>query len=124
MLKKVYHIVVMLVLILGTSGITVSHHYCHGKLISSGIYSEAKSCCDSSCGACENKTSIHRINDNFISSSYTPGEIKEIQIFTIDFLVIIPQNYISLVFTISHYTNHKAPPGYSSLPEYLEVFRC
>ncbi len=68
MLRKFIHIIVTLFLLISTTGITFSMHYCGGKLVSTSILTEAKSCCDDDCGCCENRTQHYEVKDNFVSS--------------------------------------------------------
>jgi len=46
MIKKVSHIILALLLMVSTMGMTVSMHYCGQKMVDFGVLSEAKSCCD------------------------------------------------------------------------------
>ncbi len=66
MFRKVFHIVFAIFLILATTGITLSMHYCDGKLVSASINKEAKSCCDGSGGCCQNKSFHFEVKDNYV----------------------------------------------------------
>lgn len=76
MLRKITHMFLALFLLISTTGITVSMHYCHGKLVSASIIREAKSCCDGTGGCCENKVFHFEIKDNFLS----PVQLDQIRI--------------------------------------------
>ena len=67
MLRKTFHIVFSVFLLISTAGISISMHYCGGKLVSASLNKEAKSCCDGVGGCCENKTFQFKINDDFVS---------------------------------------------------------
>jgi len=67
MLRKITNIVVALFLLVSTTGITISMHYCGGKYVSSSINKEAKSCCDGSGGCCENKTLHFEVKDDYVN---------------------------------------------------------
>lgn len=67
MLRKITHIVLSVFLLVATTGITFSMHYCGGHLISVSINKEAKQCCDGSGGCCDNKTLHFGIEDDFVS---------------------------------------------------------
>ena len=113
-------------LILGTTGISISQHYCHGKLVSSSFYSKAKTCSGSDCPACQDKTFAKRINDNFVSSHFVTDPVKHVQLFTI-YNPVIAINFVgNFLLTSYNISYQKAPPPglNSETQEFLEVFRC
>lgn len=55
-----------LFLMLATTGISFSMHYCGGELVSTSINKEAKSCCDGKGGCCENKSIHIEIEDDYV----------------------------------------------------------
>ncbi len=67
--KKILHIVVTLVLVLATGGVTFSMHYCGGQRISTSINHHAKSCCGND-GCCHNKTVHIQVKDHFKSNDF------------------------------------------------------
>lgn len=67
MLRKIAHIVFALFLMIMTSGISVSVHYCGGSLVSATLNEEAKSCCGSRCGSCETRTVLIEIEDDYVA---------------------------------------------------------
>ena len=68
MLRKISHIVLALFLLVSTTGITISMHYCGGKYVSTSINEEAKSCCDGTGGCCENKTLHFEVKDDYVNA--------------------------------------------------------
>ncbi len=67
MFRKIAHIILALFLLVSTTGITFSMHYCGGKLVSTSINKEAKACCDGDGGCCENKTLHFEVEDDYVS---------------------------------------------------------
>ena len=67
MFKRIAHIVLALLLLVSTTGITFSWHYCGGKYVSTSINTTAKSCCDGEGGCCENKTVHFEVKDDYVS---------------------------------------------------------
>ena len=55
MLKVGIHIVLSVLLLVATTGLAISKHYCGGELISTSVLGEAESCCDSG-DCCKNET--------------------------------------------------------------------
>lgn len=68
MLRKLTHIVLSLFLLVSTTGIAISMHYCGGELVSTSINKVAKSCCDESGGCCENKTVHIEVKSEFVNT--------------------------------------------------------
>lgn len=66
MLRKITNIVVALFLLVSTTGITISMHYCGGKYVSTSINKEAKSCCDDG-GCCENTNLHFEVKDDYVN---------------------------------------------------------
>ncbi|TLX70203.1 hypothetical protein E9993_22510 [Labilibacter sediminis] len=82
MLRKITHIILALFLMVVTTGITLSMHYCGGELVSTSINKEANTCCDGTGGCCENKTLHFEVEDDFVS----PIQVKNIETVELDVL--------------------------------------
>lgn len=79
MLRKITHIVLSMILLVSTTGISFSMHYCGGELISASVNTKAETCCDGSGGCCENKTIHVEIEDDYVCPVYTDStNIEEI----------------------------------------------
>jgi hypothetical protein len=73
MLKKFFHIILALLMLIATAGLTVNMHYCRNKLVSSGIAFNSKACCDKK-SCCHNESQYLRMDENTIVSEYnSPG---------------------------------------------------
>ena len=68
MLKKAAHILIVFVLLLGTTGLTITRHYCSGNLTHTYVFSTPHNCCGENCPRCHNEKIILKITDNFQSS--------------------------------------------------------
>lgn len=77
-----------MLLLLPTIGFTVSRHYCCGKLISSSLFVEADSCCESD-DCCKNETEAFQFDEDFSVSLILelPASIQ-IDLFEIPLLAI------------------------------------
>ena len=76
MLKRLTHIIAVLLLMISTIGVPISSHYCGAKLVSVSIIHEVKSCCKGmrKCsGCCKNESHFYKIQNE-----YTQGEILQI----------------------------------------------
>ncbi len=69
MFNKVSHIVISLLLLTATMGITLSAHYCGEDLKSISVLADPDSCCDISVGCCHDEADTFRLDDDFAYSS-------------------------------------------------------
>ena len=68
MLNRVGYIFMMLLLLFGTTGVTVTRHYCGNHLVQTSIYSTPHNCCNGHCSACHNERIKFLITDKFETS--------------------------------------------------------
>jgi hypothetical protein len=80
MFRKLIHLVLTFTLILATSGITVTRHYCGDKLESISVNSIHKSCCGANCPFCHNITHSYKVKDNFYASDFKIDTSKVINL--------------------------------------------
>ena len=82
MLKRVTHIVLSFLLLISTTGMVVSKHYCSGELVSVSLYENDKSCCEMG-NCCENEMHVYQVKEKFsvpaISTVPVSAEVSEIQ---------------------------------------------
>ena len=71
------HIVVSLLLLITTTGMAVSKHFCDEFLVSTSYFAETESCCDGD-GCCHNETAFFQLQDDFQPSlkSEIPASIE------------------------------------------------
>jgi len=68
MFKRAGHILVILLLLLGTTGVSITRHYCGGNLVRTSIYSAPLHCCTENCPRCHDERINVRITDTYESS--------------------------------------------------------
>ena len=77
MLKKAVNIALMLLLLFGTTGFTITRHFCGNRLVQTSIFSTPENCCKGNCPGCRNEKINIRLNDQFVSNqaqiNFTPG---------------------------------------------------
>jgi len=71
MLKKLSHIILALLVLVTTMGMTVSAHYCGGELKSVQLFQASASCCGAACDSCHNEVIKVKIEDDFSISTFT-----------------------------------------------------
>ena len=123
MLRKVIHIVLAVFLWVATTGVTFSMHYCRGKLVSTAINKEAKSCCDGSGGCCQTKTVHYEVKNNFVSPVITVANgVLQVQdiLFPIynTFSFGVPEQSGELILVV----NDASPPSVHSRLALLQTY--
>jgi hypothetical protein len=68
MLKRAGYIFMMLLLVLGTTGVTITRHYCGKYLVQTSVYSTPHNCCNGNCSGCHNERIKFRITDKYETS--------------------------------------------------------
>ena len=104
MFIKVGHIVISLLLLTSTMGLTLSAHYCGDNLKSVSVLADPASCCDMPDGCCHDEAETYRVEDDYAASSFQ-FDSKQI-------ISLIQEYSISLVIDLSD-KNY-------SVPSYIE----
>ncbi|MEN8118635.1 MAG: hypothetical protein ABFS16_16750 [Bacteroidota bacterium] len=87
MIKKASHIILSMLLLISTTGLAISKHYCGGELISTSLFVEGGSCCDSD-DCCKNETEIFQLDEDFsVSTSLAIPESVQIDLLAISLVV-------------------------------------
>jgi hypothetical protein len=122
MFRKLTHIILIALFSLGTSGLTVFTHYCHGNLVSVS-FKQQKSCCGSECGQCKNEHVTFQIKDDFKSLVIEHKHYSVEKTFL--FVCLVPELSNNFSFFLKSIELQNSPPGVHSptLPQ-LQVFRC
>jgi len=125
MLRKIAHIILALFLLVSTTGVTLSMHYCGGKLVSTSINKEAKTCCDGTGGCCENKTVHFEVEDDYVS----PVQVTNIQTVELDILfpILFVLNFeLSIDEEIEQvaFYNSSSPPTIQTRLALLQTYLC
>lgn len=72
MFRKIFNITITCLLLVSTTGFTVSKHYCGEDLISVKMYGETESCCESDM-CCHTEADISQLDEDFV---YTTTELN------------------------------------------------
>ncbi|MDE5421599.1 hypothetical protein L3073_05230 [Ancylomarina sp. DW003] len=107
MLRKISHILLAIVVMITTMGLTVSAHSCGGELKSIQLLSEAENCCGDSCPNCENEIIKVEVEDDFTVSIINFNFTQDFS-----FLPVFIQLFLTPTFTeeIVQVAYHKPPP--------------
>ncbi len=71
MLKRISHIAISIILLIATTGLTISRHYCDESMMAAIDASGASSCCDTSAECCEHDVETFRIDNEFESTKFS-----------------------------------------------------
>jgi len=65
MFKTLGNIILIFFLLLSTSGVSITKHYCGKTLVQTAIYSTPDKCCDGKCPGCHDKKVHVQVRDRF-----------------------------------------------------------
>jgi hypothetical protein len=121
MLKRITHIALILLLIVATTGVTISRHYCGNYLIAVSLFKSVKCACGDK--DCHNEIKQIKVTDNYSASevlhSSNPLSIEIPSVVFAGLGVFHNPAYSSSFFFI------KAPPlQYEKTLSLLQSFRC
>jgi hypothetical protein len=121
MFRKVIHIILALLLLGTTTGMTVYKHYCGSSLKSVSINSTPKSCCEKPCGCCHNESFSVKIHDNFSVTAFTFDlNQDELAVPVISQLFLVEKSLQPQLFA---QVNDLPPPPIQTILSSLQTFR-
>lgn len=125
MIKKTGNIIIVLLLLLATSGIPLTRHYCGTSFVSFSIFSTPKPCCDNNCNKCHNDFKFSRVDDDFEAGSSIYTNVPSIDI-TNDVVIFVNLFIDFHGLTLPDYSNHRTflISGAGSSPAFSGNFRC
>lgn len=127
MLKKIKHILISVAILLATTGMTISQHYCMGQLQEVSLNAMEDLQCEmatrDNCDHCENHELQLKISDNFLISSH--DKLPSISL-TLLIAPITPHNIISPNTIAQEQSaieeDRKPPPSSLKLQSALQCF--
>ena len=69
MLRKITHIIISLVLLVSTTGITIDKHYCGSRLVSVSIAGDSEPCCDTGDACCHDDVDTYKLAVDYTVST-------------------------------------------------------
>ncbi len=125
MFRKITHIVLALFLLVSTTGVTISMHYCGGDYVSTSINKEAKSCCDGSGGCCENKTQHLELEDDYMSALALENNITaELEALFPILFVLSAELLPEIEETHKNFREFSPPPTIQTRLSLLQTYLC
>lgn len=105
-MQKIRNIIIILSLLVSTTGVSLSKHYSRGTLYSVALFGNAESCCEIPCDCCDDETDFMKLDVDFVSSTFDSPEISVIDIFSdfnISFISYYNIENLNFVHTFDHY---------------------
>lgn len=125
MIKKTTHIIIAAILILATTGFTISRHYCMGSLVSVSINHTSKDCCGNGhCNKCHNESQVFKVSADFLTSLSHASEASVFHVLftSADVAFDLLNSNNSSIFQITPLIKWK--PTCSDRSALLQIFRC
>jgi len=128
MIKKIIHTVLAAIILVSTTGFTISLHYCHDHIVDLAVFNEAHSCCEAGSKAhchasgdmdpskhCKDESIVVESTDDYIGSSFEvePLKFQSLDLFLTAYLLIQVQGADHQIL--------KEPPWHKEPPPYREV---
>ncbi len=122
--KKVSHIIVTILILLSTFGVSISSHYCGGHLRSISLFTEAKTCCgDTEGGCCHTENDVVVLDDDYTVQTVTAATAPlEISLFCINIICEYSLSNIFTTYTLSVYSDLPIPDSLSKRISILQSF--
>jgi hypothetical protein len=123
MLKKFVHILFGVLLIVATTGFTISKHYCGNQLFSVSIFKADNCDCGNKCKDCHTDLKVVKVTDNFATpDAIHPDMPSTADLFTVNNLDF--SFFTSPAITTAFILMKAPPPGNQNSFALLQSFRC
>ena len=123
MLKRASHIIIILILMVSTTGITISKHCAIGEILEVSFTGEADHCCTIPYDCCEGEFEYHRLDLEFIGSdkqfSFDDNLSIDLLNITVLFSLSIDLDSFS---NITEYITNRQPMKSSHIPSFTQSF--
>ncbi len=119
--NKVINIITVCLLLVSTTGFSISRHYCGEALIDVAVNKQAETCC-SNPDCCDTETDYYQLDDDFLMSDAV--SVKPEQVISVDLLapvhsIQIENNIIDQLVT---FTDGISPPVRQHFQAVYQIF--
>lgn len=124
LMKRFIYILVAGLLLITTTGFTITKHYCGGNLVDVGINVVSETCCDmNERNCCKNESEFFQLSDDFSDSQILNLEFE----FDFDISLIFQESFevetITLISSIYLDKSFIPPPNLSVVLANIQSFR-
>ena len=120
MSRRVSHIIISIILLIATTGLTVSWHYCGESLKSIQTKSDPHACCDKTTQCCHDEIKTFRLNWEFESSEFKT-DFSQIAVF-IPRPIGLTEEELPVNLTSISFFEGPIPPNTQELLSNLQVY--
>lgn len=111
-------------LLLATSGLTISKHYCGNRLVEVAVDHIPGNCCDDA-NCCHNETAHFQLTDYFsLFNDFDEVQINVYEIVQFFISDVEDARYFEVIDPILNHSPNLPPGYYSSQLSFLQTFRC
>ena len=122
-LKKIVHIIIITITLIGTIGFNLSKHYSSGELFSVSFFGEAEKCCEFPCDCCSDESEYFKTDNDFITSDFEFEKIHILELFNIS-AIETSLNLSNENNSSSYFYNKYLPPKTPDKQAQLATFLC
>lgn len=123
MFRLLLHIIISLLLLISTSGMVVSKHYCGGAFYDVSVYFSPDDCCGDTCDGCRNENEVLQVDDDF----YIVQAIEHSIFVQLDIFMDNKATYCAVVRSVStndFNINEPPPDGVNVLLSKYQLYLC
>jgi hypothetical protein len=125
MLRKISHIVMALLLMVSTSGVTVAEHFCEGVLVSASILTTPEPCDNMPKGCCEDKRVHYEVKDDFIDAVHITKVKAVTPVIAVPVFYFFYQQPVQLMANSRvEFYNTSPPKDISTRLSFIQSFLC
>lgn len=110
MIKIYSHIIISLLLLVTTTGMAVSKHFCDELLVSTSFFAETEACCDGD-ACCHHESEFFQLKDDFQPSmpEKVPASV-EIELISYEVMSLTPEDLSSTFHNTFAENKPPSPP--------------
>jgi ABC-type dipeptide/oligopeptide/nickel transport system permease component len=126
MLKKIVNSILVVFLLVTTSGFTLTRHFCGDQLVSVALGKDTKSCCEKTASnCCHQETKHFQFKENFLSSVTELNLEDSVIKIMISFSEMITENlFVSgELKKFTDYSDSSPPRDLLAILSFLQIYR-
>jgi len=125
MFRKASNIATMLMLLISTTGFTISKHYCGNKIVSVSIDSRAESCCGTACDCCHTENITIHLEDDFVIQAFSVKfDSPEVDYFLFELPVYSENSFLTSTDFIPEADESPPPRETKTVLSLLQPYIC
>ncbi|MEA2042679.1 MAG: hypothetical protein U9N85_09030 [Bacteroidota bacterium] len=125
MFQKITNIIIPFILLISTTGVSLSKHYSGGELYSISLVGEAESCCTVPCDCCSDESDFYKlVVDYLMSASQDTPDINILnlfEVFDVNSMTLKLDFYVDRSFEL---IADFSPPELTHSISFLQTFLC